>query len=149
MVRNLAALAVGTLFGLGLAISHMVDPGKVKAFLDVAGDWDPSLCFVMGGAVVVAFLGFRLAQRRSAPLLDHRFFLARNRQTIDSRLAIGAALFGVGWGIAGVCPGPALSSVTYALWDTVIFLVAMAVGAAAARLAMPPLAAAPLPQAAP
>lgn len=108
--RILAALIAGTVFGLGLAVAQMTDPRKVLGFLDLAGDWDPSLLGVLGGAVLVAAAGFALVLRRRAPVLDDRFDLPA-RTALDARLLGGAALFGVGWGLAGYCPGPALAAI--------------------------------------
>ena len=103
--RNLAALAAGLLFGLGLAVAQMTNPLKVLAFLDIFGNWDPSLALVMGGAVAVTLVGFRLVLRQPAPLFDTKFHLP-TRRDLDRNLLLGAALFGTGWGIAGFCPGP-------------------------------------------
>src|SRR6185312_6444627 len=102
MRAAIAALAAGLLFGLGLTVSQMINPAKVLAFLDVAGDWDPSLALVMAAAVPVAAGGFALAGRRSAPLCDARFF-GPERTRVDRRLLSGAALFGIGWGLVGFC----------------------------------------------
>ena len=127
MIRNLAALGAGAIFGFGLAVSEMVDPLKVKAFLDVAGDWDPSLTMVMGGAVMVSFVTFRLTLRRPKPILATHFELP-TRRNIDRRLIGGAAVFGVGWGLVGLCPGPALSGLVYGNVETAIFVAAMLIG---------------------
>src|SRR5262245_62996894 len=97
----------GLLFGLGLIISGMVDPAKVQNFLDLFGTWDPSLAFVMAGAVATAFIGYRIAWWRPAPLLSQRFELPTDNG-LDTRLVLGAGLFGIGWGLTGFCPGPAL-----------------------------------------
>ena len=121
------ALASGTLFGIGLVVSQMIDPGKVLAFLDVAGSWDPSLALVMAGALAVAVPGFRLARARSVPLLDGRFE-APSRAAIDGTLLVGAAVFGVGWGLVGFCPGPAIASISHPERYG-IFVLAMAAGA--------------------
>ncbi len=102
----LFAFVAGLVFGVGLIVSQMASPAKVLGFLDLAGRWDPSLAFVMAGAIAVSVIGFVLAGRRSATLLGTRFLLPANR-TIDARLVGGAALFGVGWGLGGFCPGPA------------------------------------------
>lgn len=129
----LAALASGALFGLGLGVSGMTDPERVLGFLDVAGDFDPSLLFVLGGAVATTVLLFGVVLRRKAPVLADKFNLP-TRSDVDVRLFGGAALFGIGWGIAGYCPGPALAGLgagsTEALW----FVPAMLVGMLAHRL---------------
>ena len=121
MARCLAALLSGVLFGLGLAISGMTDPAVVLGFLDLFGDFNPALMFVLGGAVGTTMLAFRLVLRRPAPLLEDRFQLP-TRKDIDARLVIGAGLFGIGWGLAGYCPGPALVSAG-ALVDTALVFV--------------------------
>ncbi len=135
MARLLTALGAGLLFGFGLGLSQMVDPAKIIGFLDVAGDWDPSLALVMIGALAVTLPVFRLVLRRTQPLLDREFFIAA-RSKIDTQLVGGAAIFGVGWGLAGFCPGPAVASLAYGLQDSVIFIAAMAVGAGLSRLVL-------------
>src|SRR5262245_65236339 len=105
-MRPLASLLTGIVFGLGLVISGLANPAKVLNFLDVAGTWDPSLAFVMGGAVATTWLGYRLVLARPKPVCDTRFHLPTST-AIDRRLLAGAAVFGVGWGLAGYCPGPA------------------------------------------
>lgn len=127
MGRHVSALIAGLVFGLGLTISQMVNPAKVIAFLDVFGDWDPSLAVVMGAALLVTFVGYRLVLKRPAPVFEPRFQVPGNR-TIDRRLAIGAILFGVGWGLVGLCPGPALAAITIGGKQAFQFLFAMAVG---------------------
>lgn len=131
-MRLAAAYLIGLVFGLGIAVSGMINPAKVLNFFDVAGSWDPSLAFVMGGAVAVAFLGYRLVFRRPAPLFDPRFQVPTSR-TIDARLVGGAALFGVGWGLAGFCPGGALPALGAGVVQVYGFVAAMAVGMLAAR----------------
>ena len=148
MIRNLAALGAGAIFGLGLAVSEMVNPLKVKAFLDVAGDWDPSLTLVMGGAVIVSFIAFRLTLRRPKPILATRFELP-TRRNIDRRLVGGAAVFGVGWGLVGLCPGPALSALIYGDVESAIFVVAMLIGLAVGPRLLAMFAASPAPDVAP
>ena len=106
-MKNLAALLAGTVFGAGLVISGMTDPNKVLAFLTLGSAWDPALIFVMGSAVVIATIGFAVAGRRGAPFFDSAFHAPTNT-LIDKRLLSGATVFGVGWGITGFCPGPAL-----------------------------------------
>ena len=129
MGRNLAAAVAGIVFGLGLAVSGMTDPAKVLGFLDVAGAWDPSLIFVMGGAVVVAFFAFRFIYGRERPLFDASFE-AVSREHIDVRLVGGSSLFGVGWGLVGFCPGPAFGALAYGLTEPLIFVAAVVAGAA-------------------
>ena len=123
-----AALLCGALFGFGLALSGMVDPARVLGFLDIAsGRWDPSLMFVLGGAVAVAVIGVLIQRRMARPLLDNEFHL-HDSAVIDRRLIGGSALFGVGWGLAGFCPGPAISALTLGAEPVLLFVAAMAVG---------------------
>lgn len=121
----ISALLSGLLFGLGLILSGMVDPAKVQNFLDIAGTWDPSLAFVMAGAIGVAAPGFWLVRRRAAPLSGSQFRVPPADAPIDRRLVIGAAVFGIGWGLAGFCPGPALVSLPLAAPGTIAFVSAM------------------------
>ncbi|MFC0219600.1 DUF6691 family protein [Pseudochelatococcus lubricantis] len=125
-------LLLGLLFGVGLVISGMGNPAKVLNFLDLAGTWDPSLAFVMGGAVVVAFVGYRLAFRRDRPLFDAAFHLPAKKD-VDRPLVTGAALFGIGWGLGGFCPGPAFVAIGLAQPGTLVFVPAMLLGMWAAR----------------
>lgn len=118
---------VGLLFGLGLLISGMTDPSKVIGFLDLAGIWDPSLAFVMGGAIAVGFFAFRAARKRARSLLDGVLHLPTSRD-IDARLVAGSLLFGAGWGLAGFCPGPALVSMATGEPKAAVFVGAMALG---------------------
>ncbi len=134
MRRTLASLLAGLLFGLGLIVSHMIDPAKVLAFLDLAGNWDPSLAFVMIGAIPVAAVGFRATRGQRAPLFDTRFH-GPARTRIDRPLVAGAALFGIGWGLVGFCPGPAVTSLALGRWQSFVFVAAMLIGMAAHRLA--------------
>ncbi|MET0530700.1 MAG: YeeE/YedE family protein [Microvirga sp.] len=129
----LSAFASGLLFGLGLIVSRMVDPAKVLGFLDIVGNWDPSLAFVMGGAVAVSALGYRLAKRRGRPVLAPRLEIP-TRRDLDPRLIGGAALFGVGWGLVGLCPGPALTALTFGPVHVFVFVAAMIAGMALFRL---------------
>jgi uncharacterized membrane protein YedE/YeeE len=129
MLRMLVALFSGALFGLGLAVSGMVDPAKVIGFLDVAGDWDPTLAFVMGGALLVAIPAFRLILRRPRPVLADDFELP-TKKDVDARLLGGAALFGVGWGLAGFCPGPSVTALASGLLPVFAFVAAMIAGMA-------------------
>lgn len=124
---RLTALLSGTVFGAGLALSGMVNPMKVQNFLDLFGSWDPTLIFVMGAGLIVTFLGYRMAMSMPKPLFASAFYLP-DACRIDGRLLGGAALFGIGWGLTGFCPGPAIASLVFGLWPSVIFVAAMAVG---------------------
>lgn len=131
MLRIVAALAAGLLFGAGLTVSQMVNPTKVIGFLDVAGNWDPSLAFVLAGAVVTAALGFLVVRRHlSAPLFAVAFDPPSARG-IDRNLVFGAVLFGIGWGLVGLCPGPALAALAIPPTKVTLFVAAMLVGMAA------------------
>lgn len=127
MLRHFSALIAGLVFGLGLVISQMVNPAKVIDFLDIFGDWDPSLAFVMGAALVVTAIGYRLAWRKSKPFAAEQFQVPGNR-TIDKKLAMGAILFGTGWGLVGLCPGPAIAALFIGGLPIIIFLGAMMAG---------------------
>jgi uncharacterized protein len=127
MQRLFAALAAGSLFGMGLAVSRMVDPARVLGFLDFAGAWDPSLAFVMAGALGTTWAGYRIALRRPKPVFAEQFILP-TRRDIDARLIAGAVTFGIGWGLAGFCPGPALASLAYGNARSLLFVAAMACG---------------------
>jgi len=126
-VQVLVALLCGLLFGAGLAVSGMTNPAKVLAFLDVAGAWDPTLAFVMGGALIVSALGYQLARRRPRAWLGPAFGIPTATR-IDARLIGGAALFGVGWGLVGLCPGPALADLGLAAPSIYIFVGSMVLG---------------------
>lgn len=136
----LASFAIGLVFGLGLIVSGMSNPAKVLNFLDIAaigsGGWDASLAFVMAGAMMVAFVGFRLALRRKAPLLGDRFHLP-TATGLDSRIILGPAIFGIGWGLAGFCPGPAFTALATGGNRALLFVVAMLIGMALARRIAP------------
>ena len=123
----LSAFLVGLLFGVGLIVSAMTDPGKVIGFLDITGSWDPSLAFVMAGAIVVGFFAFRSAQRRTRTLLRSPMQLPQRRD-IDARVIVGSVAFGVGWGLAGFCPGPALVSLGSGQDKAAVFVAAMLFG---------------------
>ena len=123
-MNALAAFAAGLVFGVGLILSGMTDPGTVIGFLDIAGNWDPSLAFVMGGAIFVGFFAFRLAGKRAQTFLGGVMRLP-DRRDIDTRLVGGSVLFGIGWGLAGFCPGPALVSLASGTGKAAIFVVAM------------------------
>ncbi|MFC1456521.1 MULTISPECIES: YeeE/YedE family protein [Microvirga] len=128
-----SAFAAGLLFGLGLIVSQMINPAKVLGFLDIFGNWDPSLALVMGGAVVVSALGYLVAKRHGVPVLAPRLEIP-TRRDLDPRLIGGAALFGIGWGLVGLCPGPALVGLTLGPWQVFVFVAAMIVGMAVFRL---------------
>lgn len=127
MMNLLTALIAGLIFGLGLLISGMSNPAKVIGFLDLAGNWDPSLAFVMAGAIAIATVGFALARKRTTSLLQLPIQLPTNKQ-IDIRLVLGSALFGIGWGLAGICPGPSLVLLGMGVGKGVLFVVAMLAG---------------------
>lgn len=127
-------LALGLLFGVGLVISGMSDPAKVLNFLDLAGTWDPSLAFVMGGAVIVAFFGYRLVLKRDRPVVGSKFHIP-SRTDLEPRIFVGPAIFGFGWGLSGFCPGAALTAIGLVAPGTLVFVPAMFVGMWAARLA--------------
>ena len=124
---NLSSLLAGLVFGLGLIVSGMANPAKVIGFLDLAGRWDPSLALVMAGAIAVGAIAFALARTRTASLLDAPMKLP-SEQRIDRRLLAGALVFGVGWGIAGFCPGPALVAIGMGSAKAVVFVVATLAG---------------------
>lgn len=131
-MRLVSTYLIGLIFGVGIAVSGMANPAKVLNFFDVAGTWDPSLIFVMGGAVMVAFIGYRIVLRRPAPIIDAKFHLPDNPR-IDARLLGGSALFGVGWGIAGFCPGGALPALGTGRIEVFAFVVALIVGIFSAK----------------
>jgi len=131
-MKGIVALLCGLVFGIGLAVSGMTDTAKVLGFLDLFGNWVPDLAFVMGGAVCVTLVAFRFVLRRERPLLTPTFSLPTS-SAIDGRLLSGAAIFGIGWGFYGFCPGPAISALVYLDSKTVIFVLAMLVGMALAN----------------
>lgn len=142
-----SAFGAGGLFGAGLAVSGMVKPEKVIGFLDVRGHWDPSLAFVMVGAIAVHMVLFRVILKRKSPLFDGRFHIP-TRKDIDFRLVAGAAIFGAGWGLGGFCPGPGLVSVGAGVLPALVFVIAMTAGMwieslTSKLLAKPPSAALP------
>lgn len=134
MGRVVMAGLIGIVFGMGIAISGMINPAKVLNFFDIAGNWDPSLAFVMAGALAVTAVGYRFVLARPRPILDARFHLP-TRRTTDVPLIAGSALFGIGWGITGFCPGGAIPALGLGESSAWIFVAAMAVGMALARLA--------------
>ncbi|MEL7090701.1 MAG: DUF6691 family protein [Pseudomonadota bacterium] len=126
-MKLIASYFIGLIFGIGISISGMANPAKVLNFFDVAGTWDPSLIFVMGGALVTTFLGYRVVFARTAPLLSKGFNLPSARN-IDAKLIGGSAVFGVGWGIAGFCPGGALPALGTGRWEVVVFVGSLIAG---------------------
>ncbi len=133
LMQRLTALLSGLVFGAGLTISGMVNPAKVINFLDFAGKFDATLLLVFAAGVAVAMVGYYFTFKRAAPFFGKRFYLP-TVFAIDARLLIGAAIFGIGWGLTGYCPGPAIASLAYLQPISCVFLVAMAVGALAAKL---------------
>lgn len=133
MALIVSAFVAGLIFGLGLIVSQMVNPAKVLAFLDLFGDWDPSLALVMGAAVAASAFGYWMARRRSVPFFAPRFEIP-NRRDLEPRLVTGATLFGIGWGLAGFCPGPALTALPLGLWQVFVFVAAMLAGMILFRL---------------
>jgi uncharacterized protein len=133
MPAFIVSFAAGLVFGIGLIVSQMINPAKVRAFLDIAGNWDPSLAFVMGGAVAVAAAGHVIAKRLGHPVWGDRFHLP-SRRDIDAPLVTGAVIFGVGWGLAGFCPGPAIVALPVGRWEVFLFVAAMVAGMAIYRL---------------
>ena len=126
-MKRVSPFLAGLLFGIGLCISGMIHPSKVLAFLDLAGAWDPSLAFVMGGAVPVAFVAFRIAARRGASLTGEPLHLP-TAKAIDARLIGGSAIFGVGWGLVGLCPGPAIANLGFLDRRAALFVLCMIIG---------------------
>lgn len=126
-MRSLTSFLLGALFGIGLIVSGMIHPQKVQDFLDVSGQWDASLALVMGGALLVTALTFPLIVKRREPLLATRFHLPTAKE-IDAKLIVGAALFGIGWGLGGFCPGPAIVGLLSGSTAPIVFVAAMIVG---------------------
>ena len=134
-MRSLSILIAGALFGAGVTLSGMVNPMKVLNFMDLFGIFDPTLIFVMGAGLLVTLIGYQLVFKRAKPLFDTQFFLP-DTNLIDTRLVGGAALFGLGWGLSGFCPGPAIASLVFGHMESFIFVAAMAAGMIAARFAV-------------
>ncbi len=132
-MRLILSYIIGLIFGIGISISGMANPAKVLNFFDIAGSWDPSLAFVMGGALIVTFIGYRVVLKRPAPMMDSGFHLP-TRKDLDLRLIGGSALFGVGWGIAGFCPGGALPALGTGRSEVLIFVGALVVGILVGKL---------------
>ena len=131
-MRLIVSYISGLIFGIGISISGMANPAKVLNFFDIAGTWDPSLIFVMGGALVVTFIGYRFVLRRPSPTFEETFKLP-TRSDLDLPLIGGSALFGIGWGIAGFCPGGALPAIGTGRSEVLIFIVALIAGVFAAK----------------
>jgi uncharacterized membrane protein YedE/YeeE len=127
MMQLAAAVVTGIIFGFGLSISEMVNPARVIGFLDIAGRWDPTLAFVMGGALAITFPAFIFITRRGRPLLGGKFILPTKRE-MDRPLILGAAVFGIGWGLGGFCPGPALAALASGSSSVILFVLAMIAG---------------------
>ncbi|SPH27545.1 hypothetical protein ASD8599_04011 [Ascidiaceihabitans donghaensis] len=134
-MRIFLTFLTGALFGTGIAMSGMANPAKVINFFDIAGTWDPSLAFVMGGAVIVTFIGYRLVLKRPAPVFEPAFDIPNN-QKLDAKLLTGAGVFGIGWGIAGFCPGGALPALGTLDTRVIIFVAALVGGMLATRFVM-------------
>ncbi|MFW1676953.1 DUF6691 family protein [Pontibacter sp. JAM-7] len=132
MIRLVIALAAGTLFGFGLSVAQMIDPAKVLNFLDITGNWDPSLAFVMAGGLLVNALLTPLILQRSKPLFAE-FFRLPGKLEVDSRIIMGGIIFGIGWGIAGYCPGPMITSLSFANMDILTVFAAFVVGTLISR----------------
>lgn len=126
-MRLFVTYLIGVIFGVGISISGMANPAKVLNFFDIAGIWDPSLIFVMGGALITTFIGYKLVFGRDAPVLEERFHLPMSR-AIDARLVGGSAVFGIGWGISGFCPGGALPALGTGRWEVFVFTAAFVAG---------------------
>ena len=124
MKKIFIALLSGIIFGLGLSLSQMTNPNKVINFLDITGQWDPSLAFVMIGALLVSFIAFRVVLKRADPILEEGFHLSK-RTDIDKQLLAGAAIFGVGWGISGYCPGPAVANLGVGSFEALVMVVSI------------------------
>ncbi|QUY46032.1 YeeE/YedE family protein (plasmid) [Acaryochloris sp. 'Moss Beach'] len=127
MKQQLITLISGIFFGLGLGISQMIDRERVLGFLDVTGTWDPTLLFTLGGAVGVTILTFRWVLGRSTPIFSPKFYLP-TKQAIDGQLLMGSAIFGIGWGIAGYCPGPGLVALVLGIWNPFLFVISLIFG---------------------
>lgn len=126
-MRGFISLASGSLFGLGLLISGMVDTNRVQGWLDIFGDWDPTLAFVLGGAILPMAIAWRIAEARQKPFAGGSF-PAKPDQKISTDLAVGSMIFGAGWGLAGLCPGPSFAALSFGGWEGLLFVAAMVVG---------------------
>lgn len=135
VTENVISLVAGLIFGLGLGLSQMIDRDRVLGFLDVAGNWDPTLLFVLGGAVGVTVITFRFILRLPHPLLSKTFYLP-TKKSIDMSLILGAVIFGVGWGIAGYCPGPGIAALVLGIWNPILFMAACVAGSLLGRIVL-------------
>lgn len=131
--KNISALFAGLVFGIGLILSGMTNPAKVIGFLDIFGNWDPSLMFVMIGAIGVSFFAFRKASGLSLSLIKEQVLLPTAKE-VDLPLVVGALLFGIGWGLVGLCPGPAVASIATGGFEVILFVIAMLIGMEIYRL---------------
>ena len=118
----------GILFGFGLTLSGMLDPSKVQAFLNITNNWDPSLAFVMLGGILITSIGYFFSLKRLSPFFDKQFHMPINNEIVDKNLILGSALFGIGWGLGGLCPGPAVAILSYSFFPAIIFMIAMLIG---------------------
>ena len=132
-MRNLITLITGLIFGIGLIMSGMTNPAKVQNFLDFFGNWDPSLALVMGGAIFITMPGFWLVQKRQSPFFEKLFYFP-TKVDLDFRLLVGAAIFGIGWGLGGFCPGPVVVSISNGSTGTILFVITMLIGMVLAKL---------------
>lgn len=142
----LSGLIVGIIFGAGLTLSDMVNPARVQAFLDVAGAWDPTLLFVMGAAIIPSAIAYLIRRRMDRPLLESAFSIPENR-ALDRPLIAGAVLFGIGWGLVGFCPGPAIAGLVLGAWQPWLFVLAMFAGMLIHRVIVMPARRTALPNA--
>ena len=126
-MNKIISLLSGIVFGIGLVISEMINPQKVLGFLDIFGNWDPSLAFVMIGALIISTPAFHLIKRKNKPLLEEKFNYSSNK-SVDQRLIYGSILFGAGWGLGGLCPGPAISSLALLNWQSILLVTSMFIG---------------------
>ena len=132
-MRNLVTVFTGLIFGIGLIMSGMTNPAKVQNFLDIFGSWDPSLALVMGGAILITMPGFWLVQKRQTPLFENAFLIPK-KLNLDFYLLTGSAIFGIGWGLGGFCPGPAAVSISTGSTGTLLFVITMLIGMVLAKL---------------
>ena len=137
MRHSLPGLIVGLIFGAGLALSDMINPARVLAFLDLAGAWDPTLAVVMGGALIPSAIGYLIVRRMPRPVMAEAFCIPQNRN-LERTLLAGAGLFGVGWGLVGLCPGPAIAGLAFGVWQVWLFVGAMLAGMLLHRFAVEP-----------